>query len=68
MEDQSTWLDVAIYAVPVVLGPVLAKLVNENSSKWKEWTGTFGKVIGLLVALADVLRKPSAYIKDVKGK
>lgn len=67
MEQYESWFELAAYLLPLVLGPILAKTVNKNSKAWKDWTGWFGKVVGLLVSLSDIFRSPSAMKKDLKG-
>ena len=67
MEQYSEWIDLAVYLIPLVVGPIVAKSVNKNSQQWKTWTGVFGKVVGLLVSLGDIFRNPKDYAKDVKG-
>lgn len=67
MEQFESWMDMATYLVPLVLGPILAKVINKNSAQWKNWSGAFAKVVGLLISLADVFRDPRDYKDDVKG-
>lgn len=51
---------------PVVLTVVLAKVVNQNTPHWSQWTGRAGRIVGLLTTLLDLFQKPKQYVKNVK--
>jgi hypothetical protein len=61
-------VEIVASCLPLVVPIIMAKTVNNNSVHWTKWTGRFGKVVGLLVALADIFRSPASYKKDVLTK
>jgi hypothetical protein len=58
-----TLLVVASIAIPLLF----AKFINKRTPAWHLWTGRVGKLAGLVVALCDLLRKPSDVAEDLRA-
>ena len=49
-------IKIAEIAGPIVLGLMGAGVINKNTPHWSKWSGLFGKIVGLLVEIADRLK------------